>query len=324
MRTWIAAWAACGVRLRRRWLALVGIDTSDLANAEIRALKLVEVPYGGRTRCHPDLAIIRERPAIMDQEHGAASLLRPVLVTAILEAKARAYGAINWVTARSAFGVADEAALPSHLRSLVSEDGIDQLTLYRWGDAYVYPPDWDLSGAAFVLVTPGNCYAAPDGWMGADSEAVTTLLLKAAEHYGSDVFARAVAALIAPSRTYDWRGLTASGTRRAYATFGIKRSWDAWLRRVEIIYLVGADFGLALRARGWMPVGIDGVELEPTALPAETLAAYAEALEAHGDRAGWLACTFGDCGAAAEAACGHVDVYGSHVSSRPPLVAPAS
>jgi hypothetical protein len=319
MRTWPAAWAACGVRLRRRWLALLGVHTSDLTNAEIRGLSLIEVPYGGCSRCHPDLAIVRERPVVTNCEHGDASHLRPVRVIAILEAKVRAYAAINWVTACSAFDVADEAALPSRLRALVSEGGIDQLTLYRWGGEYVYPPDWDFAGAAFVLVTPGNCYAVPDGWVGADMEAVATLLLKAAEHSGSDVFARAVAALIAPSRTYDWRGITASGTRRAYATFGIKRSWDAWLGRIEIIYRVGADFGLALRARGWVPVSFDGVELEPIALPVEILAAYAEALEDHGDRAAWLTCTFGDCGAAVEAACGHVDVHGYHVSSRPPL-----
>jgi hypothetical protein len=324
MRTWIAAWAACGVKLRRRWLALVSIDTSDLTNDEIRSLKLVEVPCGGRSRCHPDLAIVTERPSITDCEHGGASFRRPVRVIAVLEAKVRAYAAINWVTALSAFGVADEGDLPSRWRALMSQGGIDQLTLYRWGDKYVYPSDWDLSEAAFVLVTPGNCYVAPDGWVGADLEAVTILLLKAAEHSGSDVFARTVAALIAPSRTYDWRGLTSSGTRRAYATFGIKRSWDAWLGRIEILYLVGADFGLALRARGWVPVGFDGVELEPAALPAGTLAAYTEALEDHGDRAGWLTCTFGDCGAAAEAACGHVDVYGSHVSSRQLVAAHAS
>jgi len=311
MRTWVAAWTASGVRLRRRWLALLGIDAPEFTDAEIQALKLVEVAYGGRSRCHPDLAIVWERPAI-------------IRVIAILEAKVRAFGAINWVTIRSAFGVADEAALPSQLRPLVAEGGIDQLTLYRWGCNYVYPPGWDLSRAAFVLVTPGNCYTIPDGWVGADAEAVTTLLLEAAEYGSSDVFVQAVAAFIAPSRTYDWRGVTTSGATRAYATFGLERSWAVWLRELEIIYLVGADFGLTMRTRGWMPVGFDGAELEPAGLSIETLSAYAEALEAHGDRAGWLSCNFGACGAPAEAACGHVDCYGSHVSSRPPLAAPVS
>jgi hypothetical protein len=305
MRTWVAAWAAIGVRARRRWLALLGIDTSKLTSAEIRALKLVEVTYGGRSRCHPDLAIVREGPGI-------------TRVAAILEAKARAFGAINWVVIESAFGIANEAALPSRLGRLVSEGGIDQLTLYRWAPEYIYPAGWDISEAVFVLVTPGDCYKAPDGWVGADSEAVATLLLEAAERSSRDVFARAVGAHIAPSRTYDWRGVTTSGSKRAYATFGLKRSWGIWLRQLEIVYLVGADFGLAMRTRGWMPVGFDGVELTPADLP-ETLAAYAAALEAHGDRAGWLTCTFDTCRAPAEAACGHVDCWGSHVSSRPPL-----
>jgi len=311
MRTWTAAWAAADIRLRLRWLALLGIDASKLTRAEIRALKLIEVPYGAPSRCRPDLAIISEGFGI-------------TLVVAILEAKARALGAINWVTISSAFGVATEAALPPRLRPLVTEGGIDQLTLYRWAPECVYLATWCLSTAAFVLVTPGGCYKAPDGWVSADSEAVTALLLEAAEHSGRDVFAQAVAALIAPSRTYNWRGVTTSGETRAYATFGLERSWAVWLRQLEIIYLVGAGFGLAMRAAGWMPVGFDGVELKSAGLCAETLAAYAEALQAHGDRAGWLACTFDACGAAAEAACGHVDSYGSHVSSCPALVVSAS
>jgi hypothetical protein len=135
------------------------------------------------------------------------------------------------------------------------------------------------------------------------------------------VFARAVAALITPSRTYHWHGVTTGAATRAFATFGLKRSLQVWLRQLEILYVLGAGFGLAMRMRGWMPVDLDGAELDPADLPAEALAAYAGALEAHGDRAGWLTCTF--CGAPAEADCGHVDVYGSHVRSRPPLRAPA-
>lgn len=234
---------------------------------------------------------------------------------AILKAKSRALCAINCVTVESVFGT----ALPLQLRPRVSDGYIDQLSLYRWAPQYIYPSSWEISEAAFVLVTPGGRYAVPDGWGGADSEAVTTLLLKAAERSGRDIFARAVAALIAPSGTHDWRGITASGGRRAFATFGLKRSWGVWLRELEILYLLGAGFGLAMRMRGWIPVSFDGVELDPADLPADALAAYAEALEAHGDRASWLTCTF--CGASAEAACGHVDRYGSHVSSRPPLPA---
>ncbi len=306
MRTWVAAWSASGVKLRRRWLALLSIDVLKLTCAEIRALKLIEVPHGGRSRCHPDLAIVREEPEI-------------TRVLAILEAKARAFGAINWVTIDSAFGVANEAALPPRLRLLVSEGGIDQLTLYRWAPEYVYLDRWDLLTAAFVLVTPGDCYEAPDGWFSADSEAVTILLLKAAERSGRDVFAQAVAGLIAPSRIYHWRGVTSSGAKRAYATFGLERSWAVWLHQLKIIFLAGADFGLAMLARGWMPVNFDGVQLDPADLAAETLVAYAEALEAHNDRAGWLTCTFETCRAPAEAACGHVDSYGSHVNSRLPF-----
>jgi hypothetical protein len=53
MHTWVAAWVAAGVRLRRRWLTLLCIDASKFTRAEIRVLKLVEVPYGvaaGATR----------------------------------------------------------------------------------------------------------------------------------------------------------------------------------------------------------------------------------------------------------------------------------
>ena len=42
-----------------------GPHAPEFTDAEIQALKLVEVAYGGRSRCHPDLAIVWERPAII-------------------------------------------------------------------------------------------------------------------------------------------------------------------------------------------------------------------------------------------------------------------
>lgn len=311
MRSWPPAWAMADVGLRRRWLQLVGIDPSSFTDRDIESLMLIEVGYGGRgCRCRPDLAFVWIRPT-------------KTRVLAILEAKSRSEGAIN-APPISALGATEVSELPPNLRPwcFQSKDGsicVSQFDVYRLVPE-VYAASWDLGGATYVLVTPGNRrYTAPEGWIGADSEEVAVLLLQAAEDSSEvsvrDIFARAVGAQTAPPGTRPWKGVTSAGRIISYGTFGLARSWAVWKRELKLVYLAGVGFGLAMGTRGWMPVDFDGDDLDPAALPAEGLAAYAEALAAHGDRAGWLPCPI--CANRAELACGHVDRYGSHIMDRP-------
>ncbi len=303
LRRMIPAWSAANIKLRREWLKLLGFDARKFSNAAVRAMKLIEVPCTGWSRCRPDLAIVS--PGLRVHVH------------VIIEGKCRALAQLNRVGLR-AFGVA-EADLPSQLIDGAWNGTIDQLTVYRWAPEHVYPANWDVSTATFVFLSPGNAYSIPEGWVGADAEAMYTLLLKAAERTGRDVFVEAVAAYIAPGRSFNWKGLTALGKIRSYYSFSEARSQSVWRHELRMVYVLGVPFGLHMRSpNGWMPVGFDGTELDPAKLAASDRATYAAALESHGGRAGWVRCTFPACGAPPEDVCGHVDKFGWRMDQRPP------
>lgn len=311
-QTWVGAWDAANSRIRRRWLRLLKVDVSRLSRQTIAALELVEVPRWGRRGCRPDLAIL----------DGRTTVTRVLVVT---EDKSRALAQINCPLAASTFGV---DGVPEDLRDRIVDDYyLNQLDVYRTPSAwrYVYPAEWDLSDAVFALVTPEASYSH-EGWARADSEAVAILLLGAAastnDVSAQDAFARAVAAQIAASGSYPWRAIPARGKTRSYKS-GLAASWAVWLREVELVYLVGAPFGLTMSSSGWMPVDFDRVALDPAALADAPLSAlaldvYAAELAIHQDRVGWMTCTFVGCLAPPDKDCGHVSTYGWPVSRRPP------
>ncbi len=317
MRTWIPAFNILGVESRREWLRLHGVDERKmhapgnedrrLSDDEILDLELVEVPCpkGTQTRCRPDLAIIRRE--------GSRTW-----AFVVIEAKIWAEIHWGWI---SCLGVTNLADLPVELQDRAwlqnSRFKLCQLDIYRWAGHWIYPADWDMSVAQYVLLRPpgDDQEQPPKEWIIADLIAVTMLLLEAAKRTGRDEYARAVAGIIAPPGTYRLRGIPISGPILSYASFGVRRSWDVWKRKVKVIYLYGSAVGVAITPRGWWPVSLDGSELDLSDVDPKLLDEYAEMLECHGDRAGWRPCRYEGCGADIVTTCDHVDWRGSKAST---------
>ena len=241
-----------------------------------------------------------------------------VKVHVVIEGKTRQAAQINAVELRSIYGTNDRtvAAPQCRIWDYRGRPVIDQLSVYRWSPARVYPPGWEISDAVFVLLTADG-YDIPDGWEGADLEALATLLLAAGARRANPHLLAPVAALIAPSEPFPWRGIRShDGRRIAYKTLGLARSWQIWNGHLRLVYLDGAGFGLILTARGWWPATLEGTPLDPATLPAETLDSYAASVELHGDRAGWQPCRWLGCEAGPNN-CGHVDQWGSEATAAP-------
>ena len=331
LRTLRAAWDATGDaadgRLRRRWLRRLGAHiAAKVPLDELMAMRLVELPHAGPglSKCHPDLAIVTLKRGSLDDPFSARRAT--VVVHVVIEAKVRQRAKVNAVELRAVYGSSDpSAAAPEIQARMWLHRGvlvIDQLHVYRWAPERVYPPDWDISDAVFALLTPGcpGDYTAPDGWTPASLEALVTLLLADGCRRADPALLAPAAALMAPSGTYAWRGVTPAGRTNSYKTFGVARSFRIWKGELLVIYRTDADFGLTLTARGWWPATLDGTLLDPASLPAASLDSYAATLMVHGDRAGWLPCRWEGCGAG-PGGCEHVDKWGSEATTSPAMSA---